>query len=420
MRDDSATASASGSPDIVVIGGGAAGFFAAITCAELAPAYSVVLLEKSGQWLSKVRISGGGRCNVTHACFDPKALSRCYPRGGKELIGPFHRFQPQDIIDWFAARGVSLKTESDGRMFPVTDSSQTIIDCLVGSAREAGVGLRTRHSVKAIHQVREEGFAITLTDANVIHCRRVLLATGGTRAGAGPRLVAGLGHSLQPAVPSLFTFHIELPWLQELAGISVESVGASIPKAKLTDQGALLITHWGVSGPVILRLSAWGARMLHSLDYRFSLRINWVPDWSAESLRSVLNERRRSMPNRKVVNSPIGSLPGRLWAALAQVSGIGRETRWASLSRKGQHRLVDQLMQMELPVDGKSLYKEEFVTCGGVTLKEVNFSTMESRLCPGLHFAGEILDIDGITGGFNFQSAWTTGYLAGCHLAQPF
>jgi predicted Rossmann fold flavoprotein len=402
---------------VIVVGGGAAGFFAAITCAESLPEAEVTVLEKSPQFLSKVRISGGGRCNVTHACFDARELAARFPRGERELIGPFKRFQPRDTVAWFEGRGVKLKTESDGRMFPVSDSSQTIVDCLVDAAKATGVKLRTKCGVERESRSDKGGFELTLSDGETLVCDRLLLATGGCRTAAGGRLAVSLGHTLEPPVPSLFTFQMETSWLRGLAGISVESAEASVPGTRLRERGALLVTHSGLSGPVILRLSAWGARVLHDCDYRFPLRINWLPHLSAEAITAELQSRRSQQPARLVVNTPIPPLSARLWEQLVVAAGVKRDTRWAALSRSTQHRLVQQLMRTEFQVTGKNLNKEEFVTCGGVRLSEVNFKTMESRICPGLYFAGELLDIDGITGGFNFQSAWTTGWIAGKAMA---
>ena len=404
---------------VIVVGGGAAGFFAAITCAEADPTVAVTLLERGPQFLSKVRISGGGRCNVTHACFDVRALAVRYPRGERSLLAPFRAFQPSDTVAWFAARGVTLKTEADGRMFPITDSSQTIVDCLVQASQAAGVKLVLNCGVEKITRREGGGFELNLANGeNLLACDRLLLATGGCRAAASGELAVSLGHTLEAPVPSLFTFHIETPWLRELAGISVEDVEVAIPAAKLRERGPVLVTHWGLSGPGILRLSAWGARVLHGLEYKFPLLVNWLPHLDAAQVDAVLNSRRASQPAKLVVNTPVAPVPARLWEQLVLAAGIARETRWAELPRSAQHRLVQQLTRTELPVTGKSLNKDEFVTCGGVRLREVDFKTMASRVCPGLYFAGELLDVDGITGGFNFQAAWTTGWLAGRALAS--
>jgi predicted Rossmann fold flavoprotein len=398
---------------IVIVGGGAAGVFAALACAEAGCTSEIVVLEKSPQFLSKVKISGGGRCNVTHALFDEQEFAQRYPRGNRELIGPFKKFQASDTVAWFATHGVRLKTEPDGRMFPETDSSQTIIDCLLNTARKAGVKLHANSGVEAVQRL-SEGFELQLSPpSDPIQCDRLLIALGGCRTPAVGQLAVALGHTLEPPVPSLFTFHIETPWLRELAGISVEQVEVGIPGVDLAERGALLVTHWGLSGPAILRLSAWGARALHERQYRTSIFVNWLPQLNAEKLTAEFQSRRNSEPARLVVNSPMAKLPMRLWEKLVAASGLPGKVRWSELSRSAAHRLIQQLLRTEFPVTGKSLNKEEFVTCGGVRLSEVNFKTMESRICPGLYFAGEILDIDGITGGFNFQAAWTTGWIAG-------
>src|SRR5213592_1956531 len=447
---------------VIVVGGGAAGFFAAITCAETTPDAEVTVLERGPQFLSKVRISGGGRCNVTHACFDARELITRFPRGERALLAPFEIFPASDTVAWFESRGVKLKTERDGRMFPVSDASQTIIDCLLHAARAAKVKLWLNRGVERATKRAEGGFELTLSKSGThrnsplpayrerdrgipeeqraanprpaalpfgkgegdesggekLTCDRLLLATGGCRAAAAGQLAVSLGHTLEPPVPSLFTFHIETPWLRELAGISLESVEASVPDARLRERGALLLTHWGLSGPAILRLSAWGARVLHGLNYLFPLHLNWLPRLGADAISAELHSRRQRQPARFIANTPISPLPSRLWEQLVLAAGISGETRWAALSRAAQHRLVQQLIRTEFQVTGKSLNKDEFVTCGGVRLSEVNFKTMESRICPGLYFAGELLDIDGITGGFNFQAAWTTGWIAGQAMAE--
>lgn len=401
---------------IIVVGGGAAGFFAAITAAENGG--QVTLLEKTSQFLSKVRISGGGRCNVTHACFEAREFTKRYPRGNKELIGPFHKFQASDTVAWFESRGVNLKTEPDGRMFPTTDSSQTIIDCLMQAAREAGVELRTNAGVERVERSSQGGFAVTLAGGETLQSDCLLLATGGCRSEALGQMAVSLGHTLEPPVPSLFTFQIEAEWLRSLAGVSVETAEVLVPDTTLKERGPLLVTHWGLSGPVILRLSAWGARELSALNYNFTLLVNWLPRLNTEQLQGEFQSRRETQGAKLVANAPIAPLTARLWEALVLAAGLTRESRWASLSKENQRQLAAQLTRTEFTVTGKSLNKEEFVTCGGVRLDEVNFKTMESRVCSGLHFAGELLDIDGITGGFNFQAAWTTGWLAGKAMAS--
>lgn len=458
---------------IIVVGGGAAGIFAAIACAEASPGTEVTVLERSPQFLAKVRISGGGRCNVTHACFDAREFATRYPRGGEELIGPLQRFSARATVAWFAARGVPLKTEADGRMFPTTDSSQTIIECLLQAARSAGVRLRVNCGVESVMRA-SGGFEVTLSKSRAVpqaaspnlrapvlargmgnrdrekaeatsdprkapsapqpspplsggeggdpvgetlFCDRLLLAMGGCRAAAAGPLAVSLGHALVPPVPSLFTFHIEAGWLRALAGVSVERAEVSVPEAELRERGPVLLTHWGLSGPAVLRLSAWGARKLHALDYKFPLLLNWLPEFTAGKISAAFQARRETQGAKLLINAPLAPLTARLWEALVAASGLARETRWASLTRGQQQQLIQQLTRTELAVTGKSLNKDEFVTCGGVRLAEVNFKTMESRLCPGLYFAGELLDVDGVTGGFNFQAAWTTGWLAGQAMA---
>ena len=403
-------------PRIVIAGGGAAGFFAALACAERRPDAEIFILEKTAHFLAKVKISGGGRCNVTHACFEGRELTARYPRGARTLIAPFQQFQPADTVAWFEQRGVKLKTESDGRMFPKTDSSQTIIDCLMKNASAAGVKLQANCGVENAGK-RSGGFELALTNGTKMVCDQLLLATGGCRTPVLGQLAVSLGHSLAAPVPSLFAFHMEIPWLRGLAGVAMEKVAASVPGSKLRESGALLLTHRGLSGPVILRLSAWGARELHERNYQFPLRINWLPDWDEEKLAAEFQTRKKNQPAKFLVNFPLAPLPARLWEQLVLASGLARETRWAALSGAGQHRLSRQLLSSEFPVTEKSLNRDEFVTCGGVKLSEVNFKTMESKICPGLFFAGELLDIDGITGGFNFQAAWTTGWLAGRAMA---
>ena len=401
---------------IVVVGGGAAGFFAAIAAAESSPQASVTILERGARTLSKVRVSGGGRCNVTHSCFDPKELFRRYPRGGRALIAPFTRFGPTETVEWFEGRGVRLKTEADGRMFPVTDSSQTIIDCLTGSAERAGVRVLCETSLHSALKRQGGGFALELSKNGKMECDRLLWAGGGCRVEAHP--AASLGHSLLPPVPSLFTFHIDTPWLSELPGVSVASVEVSVVGSGLKERGPLLVTHTGLSGPAILRLSAWGARELHGRGYEFPLRINWLPDTNREAIMQEFQARRDTAGAQTILRSRWNPLPARLWEQLVIQAGIPKETRWARLGRSEALQLAVLLTATELPVRGKSMNKEEFVTCGGIPLPEVDFKTMGSRITPGLHFAGEALDIDGITGGFNFQAAWTTGWIAGHAMAQ--
>ncbi len=400
----------------VIVGGGAAGMFAAITCAEANPGSRVQVIEKGTSLLAKVRVSGGGRCNVTHACFEPKELVKHYPRGSRELLGPFHSFQPRDTVAWFQNRGVALKTEADGRMFPVTDSSQTIVDCLLDSAKRAGVSVRMGIGLVAARHAGGQ-FELALSDGGTLRCARLLIAAGGLKPGPVVELIRNFGHTITPLAPSLFTFHVKDPRIEELPGVSVPAAEASIPDTGFAHRGPVLITHWGLSGPAILKLSAWAARWAQEQDYRFTVRINWT-GLSAEVVRARLDEARRANAGRLIRNAPVGELSGRLWERLVTAAGITERTQWSHLRTEHATELVQQLTACDLPVSGKSMFKEEFVTCGGVSLKEINFKTMESRLVPGLHFAGEVLDIDGVTGGFNFQAAWTGGRLAGLAMAR--
>jgi predicted Rossmann fold flavoprotein len=404
---------------IAVIGGGAAGYFSAITAAESSSDARVVLFEATAHVLAKVRISGGGRCNTTHACFEARELVKRYPRGSRELIGPMNKFGPRETVAWYAARGVELKTEPDGRMFPTTDDSGTIVECLQRGAAEAAVDVRMRTPVREIERAEDGRFRVTLGSGDVERFDRVILTTGGNRGGGGHDIAVSLGHTIEPPVPSLFTFQIDDARLQGIEGLAVPEAEVSVPGTKLKERGPVLVTHWGLSGPGILRLSAWGARELAEKDYQFNVRVAWAGDANEERLRERLAAGRTELGKKRVRNAnPIG-LPGRLWERLVEAAEIGEDVTWVSLPKKSLNVLVRAVAASEFVVTGKSMNKEEFVTCGGVRLREVNFKTMESRQCPGLYFAGEVLDIDGITGGFNFQSAWTTAHLAGSAAALP-
>jgi len=404
---------------IAVVGGGAAGFFGAIAAAEAHPHARVTLLEASRKPLAKVRISGGGRCNVTHACFDPALLVQYYPRGGKALRGAFSRFQPRHTIDWFAKHGVKLKTEADGRMFPVTDDSATVVDCLMQTARQCGIEIYTGTAIAAVTRL-DTGFELELKSGGRLHSDRLLLATGSNPQGY--QLAKALGHEVEPPVPSLFTFNIPDPHLRELAGVAVEPVQAKllIPNSKPLEQsGALLVTHWGLSGPAVLKLSAWAARALYEHQYQATLQVNWLPQHNPDQLRQELLQAKAEQPRRAIASNCPFPLPRRLWQYLTTSVDIAAEERWADLSKKTLNQLIQELTQNRYSIQGKGVFKEEFVTCGGIRLKDVDFKTMESRCCPRLYFAGEILDIDGVTGGFNFQSAWTTAWIAGQAIGQP-
>jgi predicted Rossmann fold flavoprotein len=374
------------------------------------------VLEKSAHFLAKVRISGGGRCNVTHHCFEPRQLAARYPRGGQALLGPLHQFGPRQTIDWFERRGVTLKTEADGRMFPVTDSSETIVSCLMGAAGAAKVRLRSNCEVRTV-QRRNDGTFLLDTGNEILECDRLMLATGGCRTSSQGALAVGLGHTLEPPVPSLFTFQTVEQWPGELSGVTLPEVELTVPETNLKASGPLLFTHAGLSGPAVLRLSAWGARWIHAQNYQFTVRINWLAGRSETELVTHLEERRKAQPSRYLANAPVPWLPTRLWERLVLSAGVAPSTRLAEVSRTDRHQLLERLRGTELRIKGKTLNQDEFVTCGGVRLDEVQFKTMESKLCPGLYFGGELLDIDALTGGFNFQAAWTTGYLAGRAMA---
>jgi predicted Rossmann fold flavoprotein len=405
-----------------VIGGGAAGFFGAIACGLANPEHQVTLIEAGSQPLAKVRISGGGRCNVTHHCFEPARLVENYPRGGKALRGAFSRFQPQDTVAWYESRGVKLKTEADGRMFPITDSSETIINCLITAADRAGVDVRTGVAVKTVKQYQDacgsSYFQVELKNERVLKCDRLLIATGSNPLGY--RWAKNLGHKIEPVVPSLFTFNLRDERLQGLAGVSVNNAQVKLGTGKnqLEQTGPLLITHWGVSGPAVLKLSAWGARTLFDLKYHAPLQINWLSEFNQEDLKLLFSDLKQTQPQKKIVNYCPVELPKRLWQSLIKYAEINPDKVWSAISKKELNKLVTEVVQGQYEITGKGIFKEEFVTCGGVSLKEVNFKTMESKKCPGLYFAGEILDIDGVTGGFNFQSAWTTSWLAGQAIAE--
>ncbi len=391
--------------DVIVIGGGAAGLFAALRAQTIAPTAKVALLEKSGVLLAKVRISGGGRCNVTHHCFDPGKLMQNYPRGGHELMGAFHRFQPQDTIEWFEARGVALKTEADGRVFPITDSSETIINILLDEAKKLNLEIYMRQRIEKIKKT-DRGFQV-----GPYVTRTLILATGNGRDGHS--WATQLGHAIQTPVPSLFTLNIPTSPLKGLSGISHNPVELSIPGTSLVQRGSLLITHFGFSGPAALKLSAWGARTLYEHGYAIPLAINWLPDTTISQIFETLLQCKKTVPHRTLLSENPFKLSRNLWKTL-----LNDERRLNDIPQKHLQILAQKLHADMYQVNGKTTHKEEFVTCGGVTRKEVQFTTMESKICPGLYFAGEILDIDGVTGGFNFQAAWTTGFIAGTSAAE--
>lgn len=403
--------------DVIIAGGGPAGFFAAIRCAELNLKLRVLIIEKASQTLGKVIISGGGRCNVTHACFEPEKLITYYPRGGNELRGAFTRFQPSDTVQWFESRGVKLKIEADGRMFPVTDNSSTIANCLRDAAKKAGVQVELGTNLLQVEKNQGGGFKIEVRKEGQpvqLQSRKLLIATGSDRKTLDT--MKSLGHTIVDPVPSLFTFNIKDKRIDGLAGVSVENV--TLKMDSITTHGALLITHWGLSGPAVLRLSAWGARELFEKKYRATLIVNWLYDYSFDKVLDVLQKNKDWKENtrKKVSTNPAFSqVPARLWKQI--VCFIG-DKNWGDVSKAELRKLASELTAGKFAIEGKGQFKDEFVTCGGVSLKEVDFKTMQSRVADGLLFAGEVLDIDGITGGFNFQSSWTTGWIAGNALSE--
>lgn len=394
---------------IGIIGGGAAGFFAALIAAKLAPSSEVIIFEKTRQPLAKVKISGGGRCNVTHHCFDPITLSRYYPRGEDVLKKAFYTFQPQDMIDWLESKGVSLKVEADGRMFPSTNTSQTIIDCFTKEAKTLGVKIQLESEVLLIEKT-SDGLCAHLKDGSQVVCKSILLATGGLQRSYA--LAEALGHTIIPPVPSLFTFNIKDPRLEKLSGVAASHVKVAIEGSGIEAVGPLLITHWGVSGPAILRLSAWGARYLADKGYKANLIVNWAPDVAEHKVREALIECKNTNASKPISATSLFGLPKNLWKKLVEFCQMPENKLWAHLSKSDLHALMQVVSRSVFAIDGKSTYKDEFVTCGGIPWKEIDPKTMQSRLCKGLFFAGEVVDSDGITGGFNFQNAWTTGWIA--------
>ena len=402
--------------DVIIIGGGAAGFFTAINAAEKNPKLKIIILERGKEVLTKVKVSGGGRCNVTHAEFLPKELTQNYPRGEKELLGPFHTFMTGDTIEWFEKRGVELKIEEDGRVFPVSDSSQTIINCFLSEVKRLGVEVLLNQSVKEIQ--KEADHFIINTTTETFSVPKVVVATG-----SNPKiwqLLEGLGHTIVPAVPSLFTFNIKDSRIIDLPGISVIASVKVLLQPQFPPLGVrglpLLITHWGMSGPAILKLSAWGARLLEPLKYHFNIEVNWLNNLSEEEVLDSLKEIKNIQGKQTIFKYAQFDLPKRLWQSLVKASGIAETLTWGDATRENLQNIANQLTAGIFEVNGKSTFKEEFVTAGGVDLKEINFKTFESRICKNLYFAGEVLNIDAITGGFNFQNAWTGGYIVSQNL----
>ena len=399
--------------DVLVVGGGAAGFFAAINTAERNPALSVAILERGTSVLNKVKVSGGGRCNVTHAEFIPNELASYYPRGQKELKGPFHSFMTGDTMAWFESRGVPLKIEDDGRVFPVSNSSQSIIDCFLKQSQKYDIKLKKNHAVRSIGQTGDSWTVETTQE--VFYCKKLMIATG-----SNPKIwqmLQSLGHNISPAVPSLFTFDIDDPRLKDIPGVVAKDVAVEVMGTSLHSEGPLLITHSGLSAPSILKLSAFGAIELAQLNYKFEIKINFIQQDAASCLE-VLMKNKLELSKKLVRNTPLFELPKRLWVKLVQAAAIADELRWADLNKLQLQSLSKQLTKAVFQVHGKSTFKEEFVTAGGIDLKEINFKTYESKLFKNLFFAGEIINIDGVTGGFNFQNAWTGAYLAAQELSK--
>ena len=396
---------------LVVVGGGAAGFFCAVNAARLYPSLEVMILEKSNHLLSKVRVSGGGRCNVTHACFSIAEMIKKYPRGASFLKKAFHHFFTSDTIAWFKERGVEIKTESDGRMFPVSNTSQTIIDCLMQEANQYGVTILMNREVKEIVK-KDNGFNLLFSNHSIIETDFLCIASGGYPKSLQFEWLTKIGHTVESPVPSLFTFNMPGNPITALMGIAVEKVQVKIRGSKLVEDGPMLITHWGMSGPAILKLSAWGARELAAKNWQFGMIINWLPIYTEQTLKEKFQQVRFDIAAQKISNRNPFSLPQRLWDYLLQQSGVNENIRWADLPAKEQNKLIKNICAQEFSVNGKTTFKEEFVTSGGISLDEVDHASMQSRIVPNLFFAGEVLNIDGVTGGFNFQNAWTTAWIA--------
>jgi predicted Rossmann fold flavoprotein len=400
---------------VAIIGGGAAGIFCAINLARMAPDLEVIVLEKSNQLLGKVKISGGGRCNVTHACFEPKELVKFYPRGGREMLGPFHYFQPGDVFEWFEIRGIPLKTEDDNRVFPITNDSQTIIDCFMREADRYGVRIKLNSGIQKLEKV-DQGWQIQLGDDQNMIADAIVYTTGSSLQSW--KILEQLGHQIIAPVPSLFTFNVRDERIQDLMGISATHCSVRIEGTKFIAEGPVLITHWGLSGPGILKLSAWAARELHTNKYDFIVRVNWDTRYAADSFMEMLKEIRLEHSKALVRTFSPARIPNRLWIGLLQLQGGLADQKWGDVSNKQLEQIADAVQRCYFKVQGKSTFKDEFVTAGGLDLKEVDFKSMESKLHPNLFFAGEVLNIDAVTGGFNFQAAWTTSMLAARNISE--
>lgn len=397
--------------DLIVVGGGAAGFFGAIQAAEMRPGMKILILEKTNKVLSKVRVSGGGRCNVTHHNYNPFALARHYPRGEKALKNLFRIYHAEHVVKWFASKGVVLKTESDGRMFPVTDSSETIIDCFMRQTQSLGIQVKTGCAVLRIDQTLD-GFSLGIADGTGYKARKILIASGGSPSKQSYKWIADLTHTIKDPIPSLFTFNDAGKHFTDLMGISVPSAEVRIQGTKFLQSGPVLITHWGLSGPAVIKLSAWAAEYLHTVNYNFTALVNWTGQYSEEEARAALHEMKAARSRQRVISDTLFALPQRLSRRLCELADVGESKIWSELSMKTINKLVEVFIRCPFHIKGKTTFKEEFVTCGGVELSEVDLATMESKKIKNIFFAGEVLNVDGETGGFNFQSAWSTAFVA--------
>ncbi len=405
--------------DLAVIGGGASGFFTALQYAEMAPGKRVAIFEKGSQLLQKVRISGGGRCNVTHSCFDPQELSKNYPRGSKELHAAFHRWQPSDTVEWFAKLGVTLKTEPDGRMFPATDSSETVIRCFLDQARHCGISIYQKHSLNDIQRRGDGNFTLQFEGvADPVEAHAVCIATGSLKGSTLLERLKKFDLAMKPLVPSLFAFNVFDDRISDLAGLAHPQVAIRREGSRSDQIGPLLITHRGFSGPAVLRLSAWEARELAATDHHFAFLIDWLPKLDMASLAACFAEIRQTQGAKLLKNTPIAPIPRRLWERIISCCGIVEGTTWGQLSKNSSRALIGALKSARFQALGKTKNKDEFVTAGGIERPTIDFRTMESRVTPGLYFVGECIDIDGITGGFNFQAAWTTAHIAASGIAK--
>lgn len=403
--------------DLIVVGGGAAGFFGAIQVAEQYPRANILILEKSSKVLSKVRVSGGGRCNVTHACFNPFELADHYPRGEKQLKLIFKHFQAIDMVKWLADHGVDLKTEADNRMFPVTDSSETIIECFLNQAKRYGVKIGLGCHVDSI-LASENNFSLRTLNGLEYHGKKVLISVGGSPNQDSYAWLKMLGHTLRRPIPSLFTFNDSARDFVDLMGVSVPNAHVRIATTKFSQAGPLLITHWGLSGPAIIKLSAWAAMKLNEMNYQFTALVSWIGDVTEDEARLMLSESKSQRGRQRIFSNPLKGLPSRLWERLCEKAEINSELIWSEIPNRNLNKLMECLIRYPFVIKGKTTFKEEFVTCGGVPMDEIDLTSMQSKLKSGVYFAGEVLNIDGETGGFNFQAAWSTAFVAAKSIAE--